>query len=108
MTKDGVPVGEMNDGECFGELALLHNSLRGATVVASPGTVVYSLDRNTFRYTVASSVNSRMAEIQSALQQVPLLSDLNYQQVERLAQFVEVLNFKAGAWTVSVCVCVCV
>ena len=101
IVKDGAELGTLGEGQSFGELALLHNSVRAATVTASPGTVLYSLDRNTFKCTVASSINSRMNEIETALHKVPLLADLSDVQIEKLAQFVEIVNYQAGVTTTT-------
>ena len=39
-------------GEAFGELALLYNAPRAATIVAEEEGILYSLDRNTFNHIV--------------------------------------------------------
>jgi len=37
-----------NEGECFGELALMYNVPRAATVKASSDCLLWAIDRNTF------------------------------------------------------------
>ena len=39
-------------GEAFGELALLYNAPRAATIVAKTACVLWQLDRNTFNHIV--------------------------------------------------------
>ena len=42
-------------GEAFGELALLYNSPRQASIKAKSNCVLWSLDRETFNYIVKDS-----------------------------------------------------
>ena len=39
-------------GESFGELALLYNAPRAATIIAKSDSVLFSLDRETFNHIV--------------------------------------------------------
>lgn len=41
-----------NPGEAFGELALLYNAPRAATIVAKTAVTLWQLDRNTFNHIV--------------------------------------------------------
>lgn len=45
---DGVPVRTLGPGECFGEIALLHDMARTATVCARDGLVVFEIGRDAF------------------------------------------------------------
>jgi cAMP-dependent protein kinase regulator len=42
-------------GEAFGELALLYNAPRAATIIAKTECVLFSLDRQTFNHIVKDS-----------------------------------------------------
>jgi cAMP-dependent protein kinase regulator len=43
---------EFHPGEGFGELALLYNAPRAATITAKTECILWSLDRNTFNHIV--------------------------------------------------------
>jgi cAMP-dependent protein kinase regulator len=50
---DGKHVGTIGVGAGFGELALLHNTPRAASIKAETNVSLFSLDRKTFRYIIA-------------------------------------------------------
>ncbi len=47
-TYDGQPLSRMGPGECFGEIALLRDVPRTATVTARSDVVLYTLERDDF------------------------------------------------------------
>ena len=80
----------------FGELALMHNAPRAASVVASSKGTLWGLDRNTFRSTLAATSVSAVEDIKSFLGKVDMLSGLDAAQKSTLAQAVEVQTFEKG------------
>ena len=58
---NGQVVAILEEGRSFGELALLYNCPRAATVRATKSCLVYSLDRDTFRNTLANSSFSKVS-----------------------------------------------
>jgi len=44
----------LSEGNCFGELALLNNALRSATVVATSDCFILCLDRGVFKLILSS------------------------------------------------------
>ena len=58
---NGQVVAILEEGRSFGELALLYNCPRAATVRATRPCLVYSLDRDTFRNTLANSSFSKVS-----------------------------------------------
>merc|ERR1719317_128506 len=50
---DGIKVATYTKGMCFGELALMHNGARAATVRAMEPSIVWVMQRNSFRRAVA-------------------------------------------------------
>jgi CRP-like cAMP-binding protein len=93
---DDKPVSTMTEGNSFGELALLYNAPRQATIRADTAGSVFSLDRETYRFTLAQSANERNTEIKKALAAVTLLADLTDEQLEKVSDAVEIFPYKAG------------
>ena len=57
IDKEETFLKEYQQGESFGELALLYNAPRAATIICkSENCELWSLDRNTFTYIIKSAV----------------------------------------------------
>ena len=98
MLVNDVAVGSLGDGKSFGELALLYDTPRQATVRSIGPSHLFSLDRDTFRYTLAQSASARSSHIQSALSRVSLLSGLTQYQLSKISEAVEIIKFEAGMY----------
>ena len=48
-----------HSGEAFGELALLYNAPRAATIIAKTEAKLWQLDRNTFNYIVKEAATKK-------------------------------------------------
>jgi cGMP-dependent protein kinase len=90
---NGNQVALFEAGKSFGELALVYNTPRQATVTAHEDSVVFALDRDTFRYTLAHSLDDKQAAILEALRKFPLLEGLTTEQINKIADTVEVINY---------------
>jgi len=87
-----VPIGP---GGCFGELALLYDMPRAATVKATAPSSVFTLERDTFRYIIANAASKKHTEAMKILSRVPILSGLNEEQLDDLANSVEIAPYPA-------------
>jgi CRP-like cAMP-binding protein len=90
---NGKEVALFEAGRSFGELALVYNTPRQATVTADCASVVFALDRDTFRYTLAHALEEKSGAILEALRKFPLLEGLTTEQINKIADTVEVLNY---------------
>lgn len=88
-------VARLEVGATFGELALMYNAPRSATVKAgADGAVCWAIDRLTFRSVVRNAVESRRQTYKDALKSVPILSPLSAYEHARLADCVEEETFE--------------
>ncbi|KAF5026173.1 hypothetical protein F66182_1737 [Fusarium sp. NRRL 66182] len=93
----GNQVGNIQAGGSFGELALMYNAPRAATVVsAEPGCTVWALDRVTFRRILMESTFARRRMYESFLEEVPLLASLNPYERSKIADALETKKFAPG------------
>ncbi|CAJ2502895.1 Uu.00g102890.m01.CDS01 [Anthostomella pinea] len=93
----GNKVGTIQAGGAFGELALMYNAPRAATVISTePGCTLWALDRVTFRRILMESTFARRRLYESFLEEVPLLSTLTPYERSKIADALETLKFPAG------------
>lgn len=75
---------------------MLYNAPRQATIRSNTAAILYSLDRETYRFIVAQSSNNRTQEIKKALGNVDLLKDLTEDQLNKIADAVELFPYNTG------------
>lgn len=77
-------------GEAFGELALLYNAPRAATITANEPCVLYKLDRDTFNHIVKDASQKRREKYEAFLETVPIFKTMEPYERSKLADaFVE-------------------
>lgn len=94
---NGNQVGKIEAGGSFGELALLYNTPRAATIRSEGPCELFALDRDTFKFTLAKNMDHKSESIIDALKSVPVLSKLKDDEYHRLADAIELVNFSPGA-----------
>jgi len=94
----GSRVGTIEAGGSFGELALMHNNFRAATVIsAEPNCLLWALDRVTFRRILCDTTFARRRMYEKFLEEVPLLQTLTPYERSKIADALESQKFSAGA-----------
>jgi len=93
--KDYVP------GEAFGELALLYNAPRAATIRAAEDSILWSLDRNTFNHIVKDSASKKREKYEEFLKNVKLLSTMDSYERSKLADAFKSEHFNAGDYIIK-------
>lgn len=93
----GKKVAQIPAGGSFGELALMYNAPRAATVVSAEShCTLWALDRVTFRRILMESTFARRRMYESFLEEVPLLSSLTPYERSKIADALETQKFDAG------------
>ena len=88
-------------GDSFGELALLHDSFRTATVKTIERSSLWSVQRYTFRQVVQSLNTMHYTENKEFLQNIPIFGVLNEQQQEALVTSLTTQKFPPGSRIVN-------
>lgn len=78
---NGEPVCVYGPGGSFGELALMYNCERAATVRATAPSRLWTMDLSTFRRSLATTASSQIVSRCEFLRKVPFLAELNNEQV---------------------------
>lgn len=93
----GAKVATIEPGGSFGELALMYNAPRAATVISAEGPcTLWALDRITFRRILMDSTFQRRRLYESFLEEVPLLSTLTRYERSKIADALETQKYPPG------------
>lgn len=94
----GNKVASIGPGGSFGELALMYNAPRAATVVSKEGkSTLWQLDRVTFRRILMDSAFQRRRMYESFLEEVPLLASLKPYERSKIADALDTQKFPPGS-----------
>ncbi|QRW20286.1 cAMP-dependent protein kinase inhibitor [Rhizoctonia solani] len=83
-------------GGTFGELALMYNAPRAATIVAIEPSTLWALDRMSFRSIILSVANRKRKMYERFLATVPLLETLDASERSRIADVLEPRTYNEG------------
>lgn len=93
----GTKVATIGTGGSFGELALMYNAPRAATIVSTEaGSLLWALDRITFRRILMDAAFQRRRMYEAFLEEVPLLSSLTPYERSKIADALETHKFAPG------------
>ena len=83
-------------GIAFGELALLHDAPRAATVVTKSAVKAFALDGISFKMILMGKSQQDSSSYKTFLQQVPILQHLSDQELQSMAGCLKEQEFGAG------------
>jgi cGMP-dependent protein kinase 1 len=98
---NGNKVNTLVRRDSFGELALLHNTPRSATIIAIEETTLWGLDRKTFRKALETVNAQNYLENQQFIEIVPLFKILTSSQKDALVGSLSTLKFRVGEKVVN-------
>lgn len=91
-----VKVSTSSDGSSFGELALMYNAPRAATVIAVTDVTVWALDRLTFRRILLEGSFNRRLMYEDFLKDIEILKSLSDQERSKLADALSTERYQKG------------
>ncbi|CAH8563019.1 unnamed protein product [Schistosoma turkestanicum] len=100
VCKDNALLGRMEVGRAFGELALLYNCKRTASVRAVTNASAWALDRRVFQQIMMSTCIHKQQENMKFLKSVPALKDLSSEKMKKLADVLEPVFYEAGEYII--------
>ncbi|KAI8979968.1 camp-dependent protein kinase regulatory subunit [Pilobolus umbonatus] len=94
--EDRVKVTSYEAGGSFGELALMYNAPRAATIITTSDCVLWALDRITFRTILMENTSRKRRMYESFLSEVVLLKSLESYEQHKIADALESVYFEEG------------
>lgn len=91
----GKKVLEYGSGDMFGELALMYNAPRAATVTTTSAAKLWGLDRDSFQMMLSTAENTKAKQYEEFLGSVEILQDLTRYEISRLSDMLESEVFDA-------------
>jgi cAMP-dependent protein kinase regulator len=93
---NGTKVHQYSPGSAFGELALMYNCPRAATVRATSPSTLWVLDRLTFRHILYANQSKKKDDYERFLKTCSLFQHLSTQELTRIADVLEEHTFAEG------------
>jgi len=82
--------------DVFGELSLLYNAPRAATIQADSECQLWVLDRNTFNNIVKEASQNKRNKYEEFLSTVPILSNMDKYERSKIADAIKEVKFNQG------------
>jgi len=91
---------EYHPGDGFGELALLYNAPRAATIKAKTEAVVWRLDRDTFNNIVKDAAARKREKYETFLSSVKILSSMDPYERQKIADALKEEKYNKGKFII--------
>lgn len=88
-------------GDAFGELALMYNAPRAASIVSKERCVLFALDRETFNHIVKDAVIKKRQSYNEFLSKIKLLDSLTEQEKDKVCDCLQPAFFRAGDYVIK-------
>jgi cAMP-dependent protein kinase regulator len=99
-TEEPKHVKTYNPGEAFGELALLYNAPRAASIKAVTECVLFALDRETFNNIVKDAEVKRRERFETILSKIELLETIDPYERSKIADVTIIEKYKNGDYVI--------
>jgi cAMP-dependent protein kinase regulator len=99
--KEPKRVKHYEPGESFGELSLMYNTPRAASIRACSSCQCWVLDRLTFRKVLMSTTSRKRQLYEDFLSKVPLLASMDKYERAKVADALKTKSFAAGEYIIT-------
>jgi cAMP-dependent protein kinase regulator len=99
--RDQKHVKVYGSGESFGELALLYNAPRAATIVTKESGNLFALDRETFNHIVRDAARKKREHYELFLKKVELFGTMEPYERSKLSDSLRPLSVKSGEFIIK-------
>uniref|UniRef100_A0A669CM54 cGMP-dependent protein kinase n=1 Tax=Oreochromis niloticus TaxID=8128 RepID=A0A669CM54_ORENI len=100
VTKEGMKLCTMGPGKVFGELAILYNCTRTATVQTLTHVKLWAIDRQCFQTIMMRTGLIKHAEYMDFLKSVPTFQSLPEETLSKLADVMEETHYSDGEYII--------
>jgi len=100
VSKEGKVLGAMGPNKAFGELAILYNCTRTATVRAASNAKLWAIDRQCFQTIMMKTGLMRQQEHMEFLKSVPLLREVPEETLAKIADVLEEVFYEEGEYII--------
>ncbi|XP_068202213.1 cGMP-dependent protein kinase, isozyme 2 forms cD4/T1/T3A/T3B isoform X2 [Palaemon carinicauda] len=100
VSKEGKLLCYMSPGKVFGELAILYNCKRTATIKAATGCKLFAIDRKCFQTIMMRTGLIRQAEYTNFLKSVPTFQALQEETLIKIADVLEETYYTQGDYII--------
>ena len=87
-------------GESFGELALLYNAPRAASIQAKTDSILFALDREAFNNIVKDAAMKKREKYLEVLGKVQILETIDSYERSKIADALRPVKYKKGEYVI--------
>ncbi|KAL7301057.1 hypothetical protein TKK_0006329 [Trichogramma kaykai] len=100
VSRDGRYLSTLSPGKVLGELAILYNCKRTATITAATDCQLWAIDRQCFQTIMMRTGLSKQAEYTDFLKSVPLFSDFTEETIIKISDVLEETYYNYGDYII--------
>ncbi|KAK2589063.1 hypothetical protein KPH14_001898 [Odynerus spinipes] len=100
VSRDGKYLSNLTPGKVLGELAILYNCKRTATITAAVDCKLWAIDRQSFQTIMMRTGLTKQAEYTEFLKSVPIFKDLPDEALTKIADVLEETAYNNGDYII--------